>query len=60
MGMTTTKVTRVARIAGRFGVFAGTAALFFLGEIPRVRMDVLENIPVIGSYWHREIPPEDN
>lgn len=49
-----------AGIAGGFGVFAGTAALFFLGEIPRFRIDILERIPIIGPYYHREIPPEDN
>ncbi|KAI5310866.1 hypothetical protein KEM55_005988, partial [Ascosphaera atra] len=47
-------------ILGGFGVVAAAGALYFLGEVPRVRMDILEKIPVIGPYWHREIPPEDN
>ncbi|EFW15944.1 hypothetical protein CPSG_07571 [Coccidioides posadasii str. Silveira] len=33
---------------------------FFLGDVPRVREDILMNIPVIGSYWERHIAPEDN
>jgi hypothetical protein len=42
------------------GVAAGTFAIFFFGEIPRVRKDILQKVPVIGDYFVREIPPEDN
>ncbi|KLJ07417.1 hypothetical protein EMPG_17102, partial [Blastomyces silverae] len=47
-------------IAAAFGASAGIFAVFFFGEVPRVRKDILMNIPVIGGYWERSIPPEDN
>ena len=47
-------------IGSGFAVSAGLIALFFLGEVPRVREDILMNIPVVGSYWERSIAPEDN
>lgn len=49
-----------AIMAGLFGGAAGIFALFFFGEIPRVRKDILEKVPIIGPYFHRETPPEDN
>jgi hypothetical protein len=39
---------------------SGISALYFFGEVPRVRQDILVHIPVIGSYWERSVPPEDN
>ncbi|KAG5302199.1 hypothetical protein I7I48_02457 [Histoplasma ohiense] len=53
-------VTRYGTIASAFGATAGIFAVFFFGEVPRVRKDILMNIPVIGGYWERSIPPEDN
>ena len=47
-------------MAAGFGAVAGGFALFFLSDVPRVRVDIMEQIPVIGSYFHREVPPEDN
>ncbi|KAI1906057.1 hypothetical protein LOZ53_006296, partial [Ophidiomyces ophidiicola] len=47
-------------IASGFGVAAGIFAVFFFGEVPRVRQDILMNVPVIGGYWERKIAPEDN
>ena len=38
----------------------GVFALFFFGEVPRVRNDILQKTPIIGSYWKRPIAPEDN
>lgn len=46
--------------AGGFGAVAGIFALFFFGEVPKVRKDILQNVPILGSYFVREIPPEDN
>ena len=43
-----------------FGAAAGIFAVFFFGEVPKVRKDILQKLPVIGDYWVREIPPEDN
>lgn len=47
-------------LAASFGVFAGTAALFMLGEVPRVRRDILQQIPGLDTYYDRRIAPEDN
>jgi len=47
-------------IGGGFAGVAGVFALFFFGEVPRVRKDILSKVPVIGSYFVREIAPEDN
>lgn len=47
-------------LAGSFGVFAGTAALFMFGEVPRVRRDILQQFPFLDTYFDRPIAPEDN
>lgn len=47
-------------LAASFGVFAGTAALFMLGEVPRVRRDILQQIPGLDTYYDRRVAPEDN
>lgn len=60
MGVTPIKALRYGYIASGFGVAAGVFALFFFGEVPRVRQDILSKVPVIGNYWVREVPPEDN
>jgi hypothetical protein len=59
-GLSAPKAFRYGTIATGFGVSAGIFALFFLGEVPRVRNDILSKVPVIGDYFIREIPPEDN
>ncbi|QVM09608.1 hypothetical protein D8B26_004263 [Coccidioides posadasii str. Silveira] len=59
-GFTLAHATKFGSIASGFGVAAGIFAVFFLGDVPRVREDILMNIPVIGSYWERHIAPEDN
>lgn len=60
MGLSVGKAIRYGSIASGFGVAAGVFAIFFFGEVPRIRKDILQKIPVIGDYWVREIPPEDN
>lgn len=47
-------------MAATMGAATGIFAIFFLGDVPRIREDILMNIPVIGSYWDRSIAPEDN
>lgn len=47
-------------IAGTFGVSAGVFALFFLGEVPRVRRDILQKFPFFDQYFDRRVAPEDN
>ncbi|OJD10447.1 hypothetical protein AJ78_08546 [Emergomyces pasteurianus Ep9510] len=59
-GLSLKTAARYGTIASAFGVSAGVFAVFFFGEVPRVRKDILMNIPVIGGYWERSIPPEDN
>ncbi|KAL1957541.1 hypothetical protein VTO42DRAFT_5767 [Malbranchea cinnamomea] len=59
-GITLPDLTTAGKIASGFGVAAGIFAVFFFGEVPRVREDILMKIPVIGGYWERSIPPEDN
>ncbi|KAL8824312.1 MAG: hypothetical protein Q9191_005135 [Dirinaria sp. TL-2023a] len=46
--------------AGSFGVVAGIFALQFFSEVPKVRRDIMQKIPVIGEYFERDIPPSDN
>ena len=46
--------------AASFGVVGGVFALFFFAEVPKVRKDIMQKLPVVGDYFVREIPPEDN
>lgn len=39
---------------------AGIFALFFFGEVPRVRRDILQKFPFFDQYYDRRLPPEDN
>ncbi|KAJ5176064.1 uncharacterized protein N7482_001941 [Penicillium canariense] len=59
-GLTIPSAVRAGTLAGSFGVFAGTAALFFFGEVPRVRRDILQQIPFLDTYFDRTVAPEDN
>jgi ubiquinol-cytochrome-c reductase complex QCR10 subunit len=43
-----------------FGVATGIALLLFMEDIPVVRRDIFLNIPIIGKYWEKTVPPEDN
>lgn len=47
-------------IAAGFGVAVGTGALFIFGEVPRVRNDILRQLPFFDTYYDRTIAPEDN
>lgn len=60
MGLSLPKAIRYGGVAAGFGIAAGTFALFFFGDVPKVRKDILQKVPVIGEYFVREIPPEDN
>ncbi|KUL84024.1 hypothetical protein ZTR_07122 [Talaromyces verruculosus] len=59
-GITLPKLAKAGTIAGGFGVAAGLFAVFFFGEVPRVRKDVLQKLPFFDKYLDRTIPPEDN
>lgn len=43
-----------------FGAAAGIFALFFFDGVPKVRKDIMQKIPYIGSFYDNEVPPEDN
>lgn len=47
-------------MAGAFGVSAGVFLVFFMGEVPRVRNDILRQFPFLDTYFDRSLPPEDN
>jgi hypothetical protein len=51
---------RSAIMTAAFGIAAGTFAVLFFDEVPRVREDILQKLPIVGGYFHRETPPEDN
>ena len=34
--------------------------IFVLNKVPKVRSDILSKLPVVGEYFVREVPPEDN
>ncbi|KAF2398237.1 hypothetical protein EJ06DRAFT_558613 [Trichodelitschia bisporula] len=59
-GITLSRATRMGYIAGAMGASAGIFALFFFAEVPRVRMDIMEKVPILGDYFKVEIAPEDN
>ncbi|KAF2463662.1 uncharacterized protein BDR25DRAFT_307689 [Lindgomyces ingoldianus] len=59
-GITSRTLMKYGVLAGGFGGVAGIFALFFFSEVPRVRIDIMQKIPVIGDYFVKEIPPEDN
>jgi hypothetical protein len=46
--------------AGYFGAATGIFLFFMFAEIPRVSKDIAEKIPILGAWFHKEIPPEDN
>jgi hypothetical protein len=47
-------------MAGAFGVSAGVFLVFFMGEVPRVRNDILRQFPFLDTYFDRSLAPEDN
>ncbi|RAH74372.1 cytochrome b-c1 complex subunit 10 [Aspergillus aculeatinus CBS 121060] len=53
-------LTTRGTIASGFGVSAGVFLLFFFGEVPRVRRDILQKVPFLDEYFDRTIAPEDN
>ncbi|EON61647.1 hypothetical protein W97_00863 [Coniosporium apollinis CBS 100218] len=58
---TSTASTSVVPLdSGAFGAVAGIFALFFFAEVPKVRKDIMQRMPIIGDYFIHEIPPEDN
>ncbi|MDI1488695.1 MAG: hypothetical protein OHK93_007971 [Ramalina farinacea] len=46
--------------AAGFGIVAGIFAMQFFSDVPKVRTDIMQKLPVVGEYFVREVPPEDN
>ncbi|PBP20347.1 hypothetical protein BUE80_DR008866 [Diplocarpon rosae] len=59
-GWTIKQATKLGATLGAFGGVAGVFAIFFFAEIPKVRNDIMVNIPIIGQHFIKEIPPSDN
>ncbi|RKF71136.1 QCR10 domain-containing protein [Golovinomyces cichoracearum] len=59
-GFTPLRAKRLVLTLGAFGGVAGFFALFFFGDVPRVRKDIYEKIPLFGQYFEKKIPPSDN
>lgn len=43
-----------------FGGALGVAGIFFASDVPKVRTDIMQKLPFVGSYFIKEIAPEDN
>ncbi|KAF9052695.1 cytochrome b-c1 complex subunit 10 [Panaeolus papilionaceus] len=50
---------RWAPSLGIWGATAGTGALLLLSVTPLVRREVLEKVPVLGSYYEDKTPASD-
>ncbi|CZT39808.1 uncharacterized protein RSE6_00018 [Rhynchosporium secalis] len=59
-GWTVKHFAKLGMTLGAFGGVAGVFAVFFFAEIPKVRNDIMVNVPFIGKHFIKEIPPSDN
>ncbi|EFX06148.1 hypothetical protein CMQ_4217 [Grosmannia clavigera kw1407] len=59
-GITSKQVVRFGIQTGPFAVAAAVAALFYTSGIPRIQTDILQKIPVVGSYFTKEVNPADS
>ncbi|KAF2118844.1 ubiquinol-cytochrome-c reductase complex subunit-domain-containing protein [Lophiotrema nucula] len=59
-GITARSAIKYGGMAAGFGGVAGFFALFFFAEVPKVSKDIMQKVPVLGDYFVKEIPPEDN
>ncbi|KAK3938254.1 hypothetical protein QBC46DRAFT_390757 [Diplogelasinospora grovesii] len=59
-GITPKTLIRTGVKLGAFGGVALFAVIYYASGIPRVQEDILKKIPVIGSYYVKEIPASDN
>ncbi|KAK0511484.1 hypothetical protein JMJ35_006057 [Cladonia borealis] len=46
--------------AASFGVVGAVFALQFFSDVPKVRTDICQKLPLIGDYFVKDIPPSDN
>ncbi|KAI0406894.1 ubiquinol-cytochrome-c reductase complex subunit-domain-containing protein [Xylaria palmicola] len=59
-GWTVKQLTGLGVKSGAFGGVALFAVIFFASGIPRVKRDILQNVPFIGDHFIKEIPASDN
>jgi hypothetical protein len=43
-----------------FGGVAGFFAVYFFSDVPRVRKDIWQKVPIIGQHYVKEVPASDN
>ncbi|RBR21547.1 uncharacterized protein FIESC28_04815 [Fusarium coffeatum] len=53
------RIISASRLA-MYGAPAAVGVLLFANGIPRVQRDVLQKIPFVGRYFHKEVHPADN
>ncbi|KAI0848037.1 ubiquinol-cytochrome-c reductase complex subunit-domain-containing protein [Daldinia vernicosa] len=59
-GWTPKQLARLGFKAGAFGGVAFFAVIYYASGIPRVKKDILQKIPYLGTYYVNEIPASDN
>ncbi|KAF4995818.1 hypothetical protein FGRMN_4880 [Fusarium graminum] len=59
-GFTAQSAFRIGSRLAMYGAPAGVAVLLFANGIPRVQRDILQKIPILGSYFHKDVHPADN
>jgi len=59
-GWTIQKATRLGMTLSAFGGVAGFFALYFFSDVPKVRKDIWQKVPVVGDHFVKEIHPSDN
>ncbi|KAF1810233.1 hypothetical protein P152DRAFT_460737 [Eremomyces bilateralis CBS 781.70] len=59
-GITQDQLWNVSFIGGGMAASLGFFALFFFADVPRVSVDIMQKLPLIGHKFKREIAPEDN
>ncbi|KUJ10393.1 uncharacterized protein LY89DRAFT_740109 [Mollisia scopiformis] len=59
-GWTFKSASRLGMTLGAFGGVAGFFALYFFSDVPKVRKDIWQKVPLIGQHFVKEVPPSDN
>ncbi|KAM0432912.1 hypothetical protein ACHAPT_004617 [Fusarium lateritium] len=59
-GFTVQAATRIGTRLAFYGAPAAVGVLLFANGIPRVQRDILQQIPVLGDFFRKEIHPADN
>ncbi|MCJ1397263.1 hypothetical protein MMC11_000455 [Xylographa trunciseda] len=59
-GIDLRRATKFGITAASFGAVAGIFALFFFSDVPKVRKDIMQKIPIIGEQFDKSLPPSDN